>query len=328
MKFSRVSTTFVLLCLIELPVLAVGKYDYLNKYDPAPREWTVEKAPAKSVSEPPLRQDLSAYYDAFQKEDEVKIFYGWGYQSYTGNKEVDFYSMLKELATQEGLRISNWSLSRDKRVIRFVDDETDLPYSITLGHERNDFARSFADHNIVMYHGHSRYGRGPAFESFFNYFRMGDVFPTIEVDTRNPYFQDEPMQLTDQYPAQSVTFGGKTYEYQYVGQKTESSYLPENSYTKNIPGMDVDFQKAKFYNGKQLFYLYSCSNINYFKNPIRQHFPDPSDRFVFGTKTEGMWSEKPAAIFIMSVVAGVKSGDEVTKRLNDTNDCNGCFTTY
>jgi hypothetical protein len=326
MKMGRFFSFFLI--LLATQAFAKGKYDFLNKFDRAPREWAVEKPVLRDEPVEALSQELTGYYEEFQEEDEIKIFYGFGYQSYVDNKETDFYAMLQALATEQGMKLTDWNLSNDKKTIRFVDSATKMPYVITLSHERNEFAHSFADHNIVMYHGHSRYGRGPAFDSFHNYFRMGNVFPTIEVDTRNPYFQTEPMELTEQYPPQSVTLDGKPYQYQYVGQKTESSYLPADAYTKNIPGMDEDFKNAKFYDGKQLFYLYSCSNVEYWKNPIREQFPDSGDRFVFGTKDPGYWSEKPAAVFLMSVVQGVKSSDEITKRLNDTNDCGGCFTTY
>jgi hypothetical protein len=309
-----------------------GRYRYLDRFDPRPPVWTPE--PRRETEdivepEPELQHDLTDYYDEMRADGTVKIFYGFGYEAYQSGEEPTFYEMLRELGAHEYPDAVDWSYDTDQKRIHFRDAKHDVRYQVDLGHERDAFASAFGTHRVVMYHGHSRYGRGPAFDSYWNYFRMGNIFENIEVDTRNPYFGDEPMQLTDDYPPITEKVDGQELTYQYRGQKIDSSYLPSDAYTKNIPGYDEDLSNASFLEGRQLVWLYSCRNVEYFKEPLRDRFPDPDSKFIFGTKKDGFWSEKPAAVFIMSVVAGVADSGEIVKRLDDTGDCGSdCFTSY
>lgn len=303
-----------------------GKFDFLDKYE-VKRPWTRETVPNLRPSEP-QRFNLSDYYDEFTEDGRVPIYVGIGYEAYYSGYAGALFSMLKELATHYELKIDDFAMSEDGRKITFTVPDRNIAYQIDIGDERNAFMNAFANHEVVIYHGHSRYGRGPAFGSYWNYYRMGSVFPIVEVDVRNSYFLNEPMQDTYSYRPTSIVLDGIKYFYQYQGGKDEGNYLPDNSYTKRIPGYDRDFRKTRFWKGRQLYFFYSCSNVNYFKKPIRRKFPDKDDRFIFGTKSEGYWGEKPLAVFIMSVVRKVADSTVILDDLTKTNDCGDCFTTY
>jgi len=302
-----------------------GKYDFLQSLE-SPRNGQVEKA-LQFQRKPAFSLEMADYYKHFQEKHSVKIYLGFGIEAYDPRRASEIFQMLQRLSQYLNLRISKWKLTQDGK-ISFTDTQNRVDYSIVIGNERNEFAQAFSKYDVVMYHGHSRYGRGPAFGSFTNYFRMGSVFPTIEVDTRNRYFQEEPIQKTSEFPLQDVTFNQKKYFYQYRGQKTESSYLPQDAYTKNIAGFDTDLKKTTFLNSKQLLYFYSCSNQPYFEKPIRALFPQANEKLVFGTVAEGMWGSKPHAVFVMSLVAQTPNSLDIVRELNATGDCKQCFTSY
>jgi hypothetical protein len=157
---------------------------------------------------------------------------------------------------------------------------------------------------------------------------MGSVYSTIEVTAQNPYFLMEPIQLTGQYRVQTADIDGKNYSYQYRGQKNEESYLDPAAYTKNIPGLDKDLRQVSFPSKKQIFYFYSCNNIDYFKSPLRRMMPKSSEKMIFGTDNEGWWGTKPDAVFIMSIARGVSSSSGIVSELNATHDCENCFIAY
>jgi hypothetical protein len=98
---------------------------------------------------------------------------------------------------------------------------------------------------------------------------------------------------------------------------------------KNIAGLDIDFKNTEFKSTRQIIYLYSCSNIDYFRNTIRARFPDSSQKIVFGTKVPGYWSYTPEVAFITSLVQQVNSSDTIVRNLNATRDCGSdCFVAY
>lgn len=312
--------------------IAFNKYDFLDRFESGPGNFVPEKDPAL-VGKPvlydtPLNINMQGFYNAFKQSKKVRIYLGFGKDAAHAGRATEINTMLEELVKFYDLKLSDWKFDAPNQFISFHDDTTDIDYSVQIGDERNAFAKAFENHEVVMYHGHSRYGRGPAFKEYWNYFRMGNVFPVIEVDTRNPYFRTEPIQDTATYPIQTVELSGSQWQYQYEGQKTESSYLPPDSYTKLIPGNDKDLRKAKYLRGKQLFYFYSCSNSHYWKTPLRNLFR-PTDKMVFGTHVDGYWGSKPSAVFIASLIRGVDTSTEIVTELNATKDCpNDCFTAY
>lgn len=312
---------------LTLSVEGASKYSFLDALERR-IDWIPESAPLLPYEAPRLTVDLNPFYDQFAGDGVVNIYLGFGKDAYTASRGSQMFSMLQELAKFHNLQISDWVLSADGHHLSFSDVEGEIDYQIDIGHERNEFQKAFSKYEVVMYHGHSRYGRGPAFDEYWNYFRMGDVFATIEVDVRNTYFLNEPMQLTSQYPPQPITLNGVQYPYQYQGQKVESSYLPKEAYVKNIPGRDKDLKAASYLNNKQIFYFYSCNNANYWKNPLRKKFPDPDYKMVFGTKDLGYWGTKPSAVFVMSLVRWVSNSNDIVKELNETKDCKDCFVAY
>ncbi len=200
-----------------------------------------------------------------------------------------------------------------------------------MGHERNEFKESFSKYQIVTYEGHSRYGQGPAFESTSKtgiFPPVGNNFPAIEVDTRNPYFPNEPIQLTNQFPVQNVTLDNVSYPFQYRGPKRHESYLDASSYTKNIPGKDIDWVNTQVLPGKQIYWIHSCSNNAYFKEPIRDRFPSVDEKFVFGTNVEVYMNLRSTAAFIMQVVLQVQDTKAVLAELLKAEECATCITTF
>ena len=303
-----------------------GDYDFLEQYEDYSVAWTPEVTPVSTKRTPPLAIDLAPFYRDFIKDGEVSLSISYGYEAFTPSRARSLFNMMVSLASHYGLRIGNWQFNGS--AIQFIDLIHNIKYRVTINGDRENFIQALAKNEIVLYNGHSRYGRGPTFGNFWNYFRMGDNFKTIEVDTRNPYFQTDPMQLTDTYPPQRVNLGGGSYEYQYRGQKLFSSYLPQDSYTKNIPGLDTDLRRAAFYPGRQIVYLYSCKNIEYWKKPLRNLLPDANQKFIFGTDDDGYGGTKPDAVMIMSIVRRIANSNQVLRELNATGDCNNCFTSY
>lgn len=317
------------LTFIFMQSLSVGaSYDFLKKFEQKPTQWTREipPIPLKSVDRSGVRGSLQNFYDEFAEQGKIRIYMGLGYEAYKNGAQNTFLNMLQAASNQMQLGLKKLRLNGT--TITF-EDTREILYELTIGNERNEFKESFKDYQVVMYHGHSRYGRGPAFETFTNYFRMGDVFPTIEVDTRNPYFLNERILNQNEFPLQSVELGGKQYIYQYRGEKDHSSYLPQDAYTKVIEGNDKDLKATKYLDGRQIFWFYSCSNIDYWRNTLRSLFPNTDEKFIFGTKIEGYWSYSPAIVMITSVIKQVADSQRIVQELNQTNDCGpDCFVTY
>ncbi|HAR44509.1 MAG TPA: hypothetical protein DCS07_18070, partial [Bdellovibrionales bacterium] len=320
-------TRFHLLFLAGTLVLSATtalaeQYDFLEQFEDRSSAWSREITTAPVERVKPLAGDLQPFYEDFARDGEVTLYIGYGYEAWSPNRATSLYNMMLSLASAYGLRTGNWQLKDQK--IRFTDLNRNIKYRITVGGDRESFINAFANHEVVLYNGHSRYGRGPAFGSFTNYFRMGNVYKKIEVDTRNPYFLQEPMLLTDRYPPLNVILGGWNYQYQYRGQKSFSSNLPADAYTKNIPGMDTDLRRTTFSPGRQIIYLYSCKNIEYWKTPLRTLLPDPTQKFIFGTDEDGYAGTKPDAVMVMSIVRRLIHSDQIVRNLNATGDCANC----
>ena len=317
-----------ILLIISLVQISYGNtnYDYLNSLATPQSNWQPEITNLESSLAPLPNINLQGFYTEFGADGVVRIFEGLGAERYYPRWGEDLHRMLQTIATQEKLPFTQFTMNPQLTKISFINSLTNLRYEVTIGNERDQFSNAFSSYEVIMYVGHSRYGRGPAFQNMTNYFRMGNVFETIEVDTRNKYFLSEEMQLTETYPSISINLNNQDYFYQYRGQKVESSHLPVDSYTKNIPGLSVDFDNASFMEGRQIFWIHSCSNVNYFKDPIRSAFPDSKHKFVFGTSADSYGAVQSSAVFIASLAKQLSNSSMVVTELNKT-DCK-CFTTY
>lgn len=319
--------TFLLFVTLSLFSFA-GRYDHLKKFDIAkPKGWNPEVARfTRAKPQRSLNIRMKPYYDAFKENGEVNVYFGHGIDGWTFERPKALNDMLfKEVGTHS----ANWKFDETTRTISFTRKSDNVDFRIKVGYERNEFAKAFEKNQIVMYHGHSRYGRGPAFEVYSHYFRIGYLFPVIEVDTRNPYFLNEDILETDVYPVKKVDLNGKSYSYQYDRQKDHTSYLPDPSYIKRIEGNGKDWREASFLDGKQIYFMYSCENEHYWKDPIRDTFPDTSDRIVFGTVKTSYWSSVPGAVFLSSIIKQVDDSRTIVDSLNATKDCGeNCFSAY
>ncbi|OFZ20250.1 MAG: hypothetical protein A2X94_15355 [Bdellovibrionales bacterium GWB1_55_8] len=303
-------------------------FDFLDPIDQQPTAWEPERSRDSRETQDPIEVDLRPYYREFTRDGIINIYIGYGVEAYYPERSAQIFEMLKALGKHHELALTNWSLSDDKRIVSFRDSLNGVRFNITVEHERNQFINAFSTHELVMYHGHSRRGKGPAFGAFENYFRMGRKYKSLEVDTRNIYFRDEPILKTDLYPPLTEYFFGQPFLYQYRGQKNKKSKLPPTSYTKNIPGLDVDLAKTRFLPGRQLLYFYSCKNRKYWRESIRSLFPDPNQKLVFGTFKDGFGGTKPEALMIISVVRQLQDSFNVLELLNASKDCDHCFTSY
>lgn len=311
---------------------SASDYSWLKIFDKAPEQWAFEETREihSLHNEASAEADLTSFYDHFEKDKKVTIGIAWGQDADESWRPSGLEQALQTLLTQQGIETSEWTHDAAKKQISFRKTEGAVLYVISYSMERNDYIRYYKKNEIVMYHGHSRYGRGPAFGSYTNYFRLGLRWETIEVETNNPYFLNEPIMLQDQYPVSEITIDTKVYPFQYQGGKTEGSYL-YSDYVKNVEGNGIDFMNADFKAGKQIFWYYSCKNKGYWKKAIRTKFPNTNEKFVFGTLVDGYWSNAPAATFIANVVGRKTSSSEVVQTLNSVNDCGGiqnCWAAY
>lgn len=306
---------------------AGSPFDFLDRHESRAPTWTPELTPdtAEDVSEP-AQASLTPFLEEFRADGVVKMYIGYGYEAWFPERAGQLYNMLIDLGAYYGLPLDQWSFNGEQ--IRFRDWRRGIRYVVRIGTERDEFMGAFESQEVVLYHGHSRYGQGPAFESFSNYFRIGANFPSIEVDTRNRYFRDEPMLLQERFPPRSVNLGGQRFSFQYRGQRDHRSYLPEDSFTKLIPGGDADLKTTRFLPSKQIFYFYSCRNRKYWEESIRGHFPDPTQKLVFGTFRDAFGSTQPDAVMIISLVRGMTRSGDIVSDLNATGDCDNCFTAY
>lgn len=308
----------------------IEDYSFLDAMDIQPVAWVPEQSPSVQEKQRALDIDMKPFYEDFATDGIITFFVGYGNEGYYPERGEQIFEMLKAMGAHFNLQLTDWALTKDadKTTIGFRDAGRNLSYFITVQGERNAFADAFSRNEVVMYHGHSRYGRGPAFGKFENYFRMGHKHRTVEVDARNPYFKTEPILRTRRYPAKNLSWDGEALRYQYRGPKSDESYLAEDSYTKNIPGRSTDLVRAGFLPGRQIFYFYSCLNRDYWRKPIRDLHPDPNRKLVFGTYKIGYGSTKPEAVMIMSVVRQLSKTTSVLRDLNATRDCDNCFTAY
>lgn len=310
---------------------SIPDYSFLKELDRQPRPWVPESTPGNIEAEGEiLETDLRPFYDEFAADGHVSFYVGYGNEGFYPERGEQILEMLKLMSTRSGMRLVDWNLRQNANgaYFSFKDASSGITYSVTVEGERNGYMRAFSRHEVVLYHGHSRYGRGPAFGMFENVYRMSDAHPSIEVDARNPYFRSEPILKRRKHPVRWMDWYGERLLYQYRTQKSLESELGRGAYVKNIPGRDVDLTTTSFLPGRQIFYFYSCKNRNYWRDPIRKKFPDRSQKAVFGTYKDGYGATRPEAVMIMTVVKRVSTSREVVRHLNATRDCNDCFTTY
>ncbi len=307
-------------------------YQKLSIYQNQDAEKLWQREIDPNIKPAPVTESISVemkdYYEEIKADKKVTVYWGLGKDGYYKARLTELKNMILELAKQDQRKLSVTKFQEDKILI-LEDQKSKVSFEILAGHERNEFYQSFKDYEVVMYHGHSRYGRGPAFGEYENYFRIGENFQTIEVGTQNPYFLNEEVLLSETYPLNAVKFGEVQDWFQYRGQKLESSHLKEDSYTINIEGNGRDFKDAEFYEGKQIIFFYSCSNVHYWKKPFRDRFDDLQEKIVFGTDIEGHWGTSPTATLIYSLIVERNNSKEIVDELDATGDCGeNCFVSY
>lgn len=308
-----------------------GKYEYLKAIDPLARFFPIETTPSPATAPPAIVRNLSRFHEDFTDDGLVTFYIGLGKDVAYANPTQVLLQALQLINTKESLGLQDFQ--SDAKMVRFTNADRSVKYEIEMGIERNEFQQAFSKHEVVMYFGHSRYGRGPAFETYSNYFRMGSVFDVIEVEAQNRYFLNEPIKKTQEFPVQQIDLGGTRYDYQYVDEKVPSSHLPPGTYVKNIPGYDKDLRATQYLNGRQIFFFLSCSNANYFLKPIRNLFPNPLDKFVFGTKIELFGGIVPLAVMVTQIAKEEPDSAKYVTALNETKTCDhskviDCYTAY
>lgn len=324
-RFVRLFT--VLLSLASASAFAAGKYDSIKQLSRGIHFPTLEIGHAPlQLHSAPVAVDMTAFYSTFDQQDEIKMYVGMGAQfDFIGTPQM-LLTALQTMITEQSLPIANLALNANGNEITFTETTFNKNYRITFGSDRTEFINAFASYPIVVYTGHSRYGRGPTFGEMSNYFRLGNVFPTLEVDVRNPYFLNEPMQDLGQYPIQIAAVGGQDLEYQYIGQKDPHAELPADAYTKVIEGGPKDFDTTPFMDQKQIVFIWSCSNSSYFKEPIRDRFTT-DDKLIFGTDDVPDGNPvPPLTVFITSLVKHVPNSTDVVNEFNLLQP--GIFTAY
>lgn len=298
-------------------------YSFLNQFEPPKPGYVPERTTRKFADDPaPLNIAMKNYYSDFHQLEELKIYVGGGAEIYYSGWPSAIFNMLE--SSNKTLNIGMTDLKLTGQVITFKDKKG-LKVRVTIGDERAEFVNSFSNSNVVVYLGHSRYGRGPAFKQMWNYFRLGNVFPIIEVPTDTPAFSKEPLQETETYPALSTQIGGKPYQYQYMGQKDHSSYLPSTSFTKRIEGGPKELETTEWLEGKQLVFLFSCSNVHYFREPLRDLHSDPNEKLFFGTLRDAGGVLTGVSVFITSLVQELPTSIDIIRELDKVEPL---FTAY
>jgi hypothetical protein len=309
---------FVLLILLQLcGHIVAGEDDFVPEHDPT----LVGRAvPA------PINRTLLDYYQAIKSDGDVSIFYGLGKDHFSPNAYLFFYNKLVAQFSADNLSVTDlkWA-DRDTLVF----DYKGVHYSVRLKSDRESFVEALKTDEVVMYGGHSRYGVGPTFLSYDNYFRIGYQHSVIEVDTRTPTFSMEPILDKGTYPLRVEQFPDGSDEYQYRGAKDENFKLPDDSYTIRIEGNGKDLKAASFLPGKQLFFLKSCSNVLYWKQPLRDRFPDVSEKLFFGTNKDTFAKQEPFILFIAAILKETSTTANVLASLHTAKECGtDCFTAY
>jgi hypothetical protein len=270
--------------------------------------------------------NLAPIHQTLRQDGVVTIAYVMGHEMYQPGHENTFLLMLRgNLRNRE--EITEFVMDADGWGAQ-ITDATGIRYHVRIGRERQDFIDAFGAAEVVMYQGHSRYGRGPAFAGFTDYFRMGSSSNDLEIDALLPSFRTEALRQPATYPPRYVDIGAERYVYQYRGGHDETSHLDDESYTKLIAGGARDFLDADFLTGTQVFWLYSCTNQQYWQQTFRRRFANRSQKFVFGTVDESFWGLAPSVIFVIAMVTGETSSNAIISSLNATGDCENCFTAW
>jgi hypothetical protein len=291
-------------------------------------EWTAEESKYGRGQITEVDDNLIRFYQAFAEDGVVSIYFGMGHQMYQSGVDETLFLMVRGWAKERHLALAEFAFDRHNRSFEFRRTTDGVFFRVVIGNDREAFAAALASTDIVMYQGHSRFGRGMAFRDFADYFRMGSEWPVIEVDTRNPSFAGEWILDQSFYPLREIVVNGMRDFFQYRGQKNETAFLPEDSYTIRIEGNAKDFRSARYLPGRQMFWLYSCKNQQYWATSIRRKFPSRQEKYFFGTIDDSFWGLEPAALFLLDVAANVRSSQSILRSLNSTTDCYRCFTTY
>ena len=197
--------------LIKLPVIllflvsysSLAKYDYLDEVEKNKlvKMSNFEGVPlyiSKSKKKFAINDySLKNYFNDFQKDGLLNIYIGFGKDAYDKDSSKELLTYLAELNKGEALGWTNIILNKTKNTISFEAGALDI--EVQIGSIRSEYISSFSKYDVIMYHGHSRLGRGPAFEHYTNYFRMGTQFTTVEVDALLPAFLNEEIKMLQDY---------------------------------------------------------------------------------------------------------------------------------
>lgn len=291
----------------------------------------IEHTPNRRPAGPPVQTDLAPFYQEMEQDGVVTFYLGIGAQGYSPQYVSSLAEALRKVIVSNNLPLTKPILYPQKEQVQFSSVDGKRKYLIQIGKERNDFMSAFKRYDIVMYGGHSRYGRGPAFEQMSNYVRIGDEFDAIEVDTRNPYFLEETILKTAEFPLIPIELGGTEYQYQYIGAKDHTSELSSNSYTKNVPGMDVDLQDLETKDQRQIYLFNSCSNEGHWRKTLRNKFPETGEKVILGTIYDAYVPISTFTVMILQVAMHAPTTLAITQEMNqlpDTCTNPNCYTSY
>ncbi len=283
------------------------------------------RVPDKAL--PQLDVPMQPYYEEFAADGLIEVVMAIGAESLSLNQAMEY--------SRDHLESFNVSdVVEENRQLRFINLDTGNRYKIDFVDTREGWVRALAEAEVVAYFGHSRYGRGPTFETMTNYFRMGGRFSDVEVDTRNPHFSRESFQQTGTYPVLTTRYNGEILRYQYRGGRLEGHGLPQESFTKLIKGKDADLRQAEFLNRKQIFILYSCVNYYYWAESLRNRFPDPNEKLFFGTYGNAVQQIPAVFTVIRRLLEKPERSPEFARDLNrgslclDTSSSGSCYVAF
>ena len=150
-----------------------------------PEQWQAETSQDKTDLEPvnfeDQNQDMSEFYETFNDQEEIKIYIGWGKDAWDQGRFSHFINVLINTINYQRLNIIDFKLNNNTLQAQFKSRINNKTYFIQGGFERDAYIAALKNYDIVIYHGHSRYGRGPAFEKYQNYFRLGTNHDFIAV---------------------------------------------------------------------------------------------------------------------------------------------------
>lgn len=288
------------------------------------------------VTAPPVQRELTAFHDTFAADGEVSISIVAGYHSRFRRKrhrETIRNELIRLLQGKAGATIdaenpspdmvvragsSEWRVSpwrgddghskfstaiHQLEVVKKQPGKKPLTFRVKVTRAKAHFVAALRD-EVVIYSGHSRHGRGPAFADMSDYFRMGDYRHVPVLEVRPAQFPEEPMLMKLLLNPRGFTFlsYGKHYftaavkpagyesakfqvqedhhgKWLYRGAAFLDDTFGDGDRIKLIRGGAADLHQARRdgafrvdergKDAKQIFWFYSCDSAYHFKKPWR-----------------------------------------------------------